>query len=433
MLKEDQKKQIASILPSRPADSELSSYLTDRTKIPGEAELICFPRSAQEISDLIRFARPRAIPIVPSGGRTGYAGGAAPRGGIVLSLERMNRIEKGPALLRLEAGVITADAQAAAREMGMMFPVDFASAGSSQIGGNLATNAGGIHVIRYGMIRQRVLSLEVVTGTGEILGLGSTVLKDNTGPDLKQLFIGSEGILGVITRADIRLARQPVETTAGIATAPDLETVLAILEEAEAAVDLLAFECMDRRSVEEVREHLGLPEPTPPAAYYVVMEYEGSAEFSFDLFAATSAEKRAAVWKYREGISESLSRHGPVKNDISIPRQHMADYVKTMRQAADRLGVDLVVFGHAGDGNLHMNLLNRSHSQQDFDRSARAFTEASYDMIQACGGSISAEHGIGLLKRDDFLRYGDPKRIALLRSIKSVLDPAGILNPGKVI
>jgi len=438
MLKEDQKKQIRSVcrtILSEDADyGEYSAFLTDRTNLRGRADAICFPQSTQEVADLVRIASRERIAMVPSGGRTGYAGGAVPDGGIVVSLARMSKIDYGSGLLHVGAGAITANIHRRAEQEGMMFPVDFASSGSSFIGGNIATNAGGIHVIRYGMIRNWIVSLRVVTGAGQILDLGANVQKDNTGPDLKHIFIGSEGIFGIITEAVLRLTRKPHDTTLGMTGAASLEEVLGRLQEAKATTDLLAFECFDRRSALEVMAHLDLPEPMAISPWYAILEWEGEAEFPFDLAVAISSEQKKQFWKYREGISESLSRHRIYKNDVSIPGGAMPSYVEKIRNLAESLGLDLAVFGHAGDENLHINLICRSSmSADEFNDRAAQFTVQSYELIRSYKGSISAEHGIGLLKREDFARYGDPARIELLRSIKKLLDPSGIMNPGKVL
>ncbi len=445
MLTEDQKKQLRSagraVFADEPDFESFHHYLTDRSRESGAAEGVVFPESTQAVSEIVRFCRTEKIPLVPSGGRTGYAGGAVARGGLVVSLEKMDRLlavhPEVPAL-SVQAGMITQNVQKEAESLGMFFPVDFASAGSSQIGGNVATNAGGIRVIRYGMMRQHVLGLTVVTGAGEILRLMSSVRKDNAGPDLKQWFIGSEGIFGIITEAMLSLTRpmrEPVTALTGVQTFAE---VIDLLGRARREVELTAFECFDRRSLEAVRAHTGLPEPLEQNPWYVLLEWESQDREpdlgSAALAVATSSAQKEQMWKYREAVSESLSMHTVYKNDISIPPQAMSEYIASMKDEAASGGLDIAIFGHAGDGNLHVNLIcPHGLSAADFQARARAFTLKSYDYIQAAHGSISAEHGIGLLKRADFLEHSADEKIELLRRMKGLLDPDGIMNPGKVL
>jgi FAD/FMN-containing dehydrogenase len=445
MLTEDQKKQLRSmgraVFADEPDFESFHPYLTDRSRESGAAEGVLFPESTAQVQEIVRLCRTERIPLVPSGGRTGYAGGAVARGGLVLSLEKMDKLlavhPEVPAL-HVQAGMITENVQKEAESLGLFFPVDFAAAGSSQVGGNIATNAGGIRVIRYGMMRQHVLGLTVVTGAGETLRLMSSVRKDNTGPDLKQWFIGSEGIFGIITEAMLSLERpmrEPVTALTGLST---FEDVIDLLRRARREVELSAFECFDRRSLEAVRAHTGLPEPLEQSPWYALLEWE-SQEKEPDLGTAPIAVARSSahaeqMWKYREAVSESISMHTLYKNDISIPPQAMSQYIQTMKEEAASAGLDIAIFGHAGDGNLHVNLIcPHGLSADEFQLRARAFTAKSYDYIQAAQGSISAEHGIGLLKRADFLEHATDEKIELLRKMKAVLDPDGIMNPGKVI
>lgn len=444
MLKEDQKKQLRSaamgVFADEPDFASMHHYLTDRSRESGAAEGVLFPESTNAVAEIVRFCRSEKIPLVPSGGRTGYAGGAVARGGLVISLEKMNRLiavhPEVPAL-HVEAGIITENVQKEAQDAGLFFPVDFAAAGSSQIGGNIATNAGGIRVIRYGMMREHILGLTVVTGAGETLRLMSSVRKDNTGPDLKQWFIGSEGIFGIITEAMLLLARPMREPVTALAGLQKFEDVIDLLRKARVQAELTAFECFDRRSLEAVRAHTGLPEPLEENPWYVLLEWESGPEVDFGSTALAVAQSSAhseRMWQYREAVSESLSVHTVYKNDISIPPQAMAAYIESMKEEAKSLGLDIAVFGHAGDGNLHVNLISPPGLAPDtFQERARSFTEKSYNHIHAAQGSISAEHGIGLLKREDFLSHASPQRIELLRRMKGILDPDGIMNPGKVI
>lgn len=445
MLTEDQKKQLRSagraVFADEPDFESFHHYLTDRSREPGAAEGVLFPESTASVEDIVRFCRAEKIPLVPSGGRTGYAGGAVARGGLVLSLEKMDRLlvvhPEVPAL-SVQAGMITENVQKEAESLGLFFPVDFASAGSSQIGGNIATNAGGIRVIRYGMMRQHVLGLTVVTGRGETLRLMSSVRKDNAGPDLKHWFIGSEGIFGIITEAMLSLCRPMREPVTAMAALGTFAEVIELLGRSRREVELTAFECFDRRSLEAVRAHTGLPEPLEQAPWYALLEWEAQEKEpdlgNASVAVAPSSAHAEQMWKYREAVSESLSMHTVYKNDISIPPQAMAEYIDSMKDEAAAGGLDIAIFGHAGDGNLHVNLIcPRGLSADEFQKRARAFTVKSYDYIHAVHGSISAEHGIGLLKRSDFLLHAADEKIDLLRRMKTLFDPDGILNPGKVV
>jgi len=443
MLAEDEKNRLSRIahcMFPEPADPEFQDLCTDRTRIRGESVAVAFPESVTQIAELVRFARDHGISIVPSGGRTGYAGGAVATGGLVVSMRGMNRLlGTDPALpaMTVQAGMITADAHKAADSMGLCFPVDFASSGSSQIGGNIATNAGGIRVIRYGMIRNWVLGLTVVTGSGEIIHTGSNVRKDNTGPDLTQWFIGSEGIFGIVAEAVLRLDRKPRDTMVALGGVSDFRALQALLSQFREHMDLLAFECFDQKSLEIVRAHLDLPRPVSESPWYVLLEWETGQEIPdapCELRIAETSEQKKHLWRYRESISESLSQHTIYKNDVSIPLSRMTEYTDVARREASVLGIDIALFGHAGDGNLHVNLIAPVGMQSEiFEQKAREFTNISYAMIRDMGGSISAEHGIGILKRDDFLNYAPPEKIRLLREMKKLFDPDGIMNPGKLV
>lgn len=443
MLTEGQKKQLGTIarliLPEELSKAELADWSTDRTRLPGSAAGILLPESTEQVQNIIQYANQANLAIVPSGGRTGYAGGAVARDELVLSLSKMNRLISKDAhlpALQVQSGMITAHLQKEAEEMGFYFPVDFASSGSSQIGGNIATNAGGIHVIRYGMIRTYVQALTVVTGAGEILKTGSTVRKDNTGPDLSQVFIGSEGIFGIITEATLRLERKPRNTQLAFIAPPDFKSVLELLRTLRSQIDLLAFECFDARSLQSVQEHLNLPDPFAKSPWYVIAEWEDSGtlpELNCDAQIAASSEQKKKTWKYRESISESLSMRTVHKNDVSIPLPRMEEYTNLVQARAAVLKIEIAIFGHVGDGNLHVNLIAPpGFSKDEFRLASERFTDYSYGLIEGMDGSISAEHGIGILKREAFLKHG-PGKATALRALKKIFDPNGILNPGKIV
>ncbi|MBL8019160.1 MAG: FAD-binding oxidoreductase [Leptospirales bacterium] len=444
MLTEGQKKQLGAItrliLPEELSKAELADWSTDRTRLPGSAAGILLPESTEQVQSIIQYANQANLAIVPSGGRTGYAGGAVARDELVLSLSKMDRLIAKDAhlpALHVQSGMITAHLQKEAEKMGFYFPVDFASSGSSQIGGNIATNAGGIHVVRYGMIRNYVQALTVVTGGGQILKTGSTVRKDNTGPDLSQVFIGSEGILGIITEATLRLERKPRDTQLAFLAVPDIGSVLELLRTLRSQIDLLAFECFDARSLRSVQEHLNIPDPFAKSAWYVIAEWEDSGtvpELDCDAQIAVSSEHKKRTWKYREAISESLSMRTVYKNDVSIPLPRMEEYTNLVRARAAELKIEIAIFGHVGDGNLHVNVIAPDgFSKEEFRLASERFTDYSYGLIEDMAGSISAEHGIGILKREAFLKHGTPGKAASLLALKRVFDPNGIMNPGKIV
>lgn len=420
---------------------------------------VALPRSVAELQALVRFANERGIALTPSGGRTGLVGGAAAiHGEIVVALSRMNRVlGYDPYLpaLRLEAGVITADAQRIAAEHGRLFPLDLAASGSSQIGGNLATNAGGIRVIGYGGLRDYVVGLTVVTGAGALLQFPGGLLKNNVGYDLKQLFIGSEGTLGIIAEATIRLAEPIREPVTALVALADLAGALQLLELArEAGLRPLAFEFFDAAACAAVCAHLELPAPfAAEHPCYALLEWDraqapGDAEGFFferaleaglarDAAVAESSSGRASFWKYREGISESLSRGYVVhKHDLSAPIAVLPEFCEEVRGIVDRgfPGFRPIFFGHAGDGNVHLNLVKTPDCPDaDFRARLPALDAEILGAVQKIGGSISAEHGLGLLKRNAIGYTRSEEEIRLMREIKSIFDPAGILNPGKVL
>ena len=449
-----------SLVGSELTDDAFLEYGRDRTqKYDADFDTLVMPGDTAEVAALVAFAYKRKIPLTPSGGRTGLAGGAvAGQGELVLSLARMNRImEFDPYLpaLTCQAGVITAAVQEAAREKGLYFPVDLAAAGSSTIGGNLATNAGGIHVIKYGMTRRWALGLKAVIGTGEILETGGGLLKNNTGLDLLDLLIGSEGTLAVITEVTLRLAPAPGETSLLLLGLGGLAEALECLKEFRLqGLDILALEYFDAICLEKVREHRGpdfaggrpFREEYPA---YLLCEYisqdtddDTSAErllergLILDAARAGSSRARKDFFSLREDISESLqARRGVYKYDVSLPLVELEGFIQDIHTglAAMTPRRTPAIFGHLGDGNLHVNILQASaESSEEFYAGQAETDEFVYSGVRNRRGSISAEHGIGLLKRN-FLSYSrSDLEISLMASIKNSFDPGGILNPGKL-
>lgn len=418
---------------------------------------VALPRTTAEVAALLRLCDAHRVPVVPSGGRTGLAGGAvAASGELVLSLERMRRIDPIDVVggtVRVQAGAITEAVHAAAAEHGLTWPVDFASKGSSQVGGNIATNAGGIRVIRYGTTRQWVLGLEVVTAAGDVLEIGGALEKDNTGLDLRQLFIGSEGTLGVITEATLKLAPLPGPSDVFLFGLADLDAVLALFAKARRGPFVVsAFELLTAPCLARVAAHRGLRSPLDAAcSHYVVLEVEAPDRGRIDgwmeevvdeglvedgVVAAGAAQARE-LWALRESISESLAATGfPHKNDVSLPIARLGAFAARLEDVfAERYpGWEVCLFGHVGDGNLHVNVMKPDDLDVDaFLARTHEADEALFELVRGFGGSVSAEHGIGLLKRP-WLRFSrSPAELATMRAVKAALDPHGTLNPGKVL
>ena len=459
---------VAVVGPERCSDAadDLAYYGGDRCRggWPVRPSMIVFPRSVAEVQGLVRACAAHGVPIVPSGGRTGLAGAAtATDGEVVLSLEKMQRvlaIDRAARTLRCEPGVTLQAVHDAAAAEGLLYPIDYASKGSAQIGGSVATNAGGVKVLRYGLTRDWVLGLKVVVASGACLELGGALIKNNTGYDLRQLFIGAEGTLGVIVEVTLRLCRPPADTIVALCAAPDDAAVLALFTRLRASsLTLSAFECLDDGCLHHVLAHRGGAAPfAAPSPRYALIELEvpvpgeparthshdeltallGAAaeagEVDDALLAATPAQARG-LWALREDISESLHRHTPHKADIALPVARVGEFLAAWRPAvaAHLPGVEALCFGHVGDGNLHLNLL-RPDAQPlpEFLARVHGFDDATYALVRACGGSISAEHGVGLLKRDHLHYSRSPEELAIFRGIKSALDPAGLFNPGKI-
>jgi FAD/FMN-containing dehydrogenase len=435
--------------------AELREYGKDWTKVwEPKPSVVCFPRSTEEVSKLLKLASSLEIPVVPSGGRTGLAGGAvAANGEIVLSLTRMRRIDAVDELgatVRVQAGAITEVVHQHCEEHGLTWPVDFASKGSSQIGGNIATNAGGVKVIKYGLTRQWVLGLEVVLADGTILELNGALEKNNTGIDLRQLFIGSEGTLGIITEATLKLAPVPKKLDVFLFAVEDLAAVLRLFRKVRSnKIPLSAYEFFTDKCLARLLKHRTARAPFERSySHYVLVEVDGGEDldgFLASLFEeglvadgvmAQHGGEAKQLWTLREGISESLSATGlPHKNDIALPIAELESFVAAFEAGmAERYpGWEICLFGHIGDGNLHVNIMKPdSMNKSDFLAKTHEADALLFDLVKAHHGSISAEHGVGLLKRD-FLSYSrTPAEIALMRATKAAFDPKGILNPGKV-
>ncbi|MBL8831039.1 MAG: FAD-binding oxidoreductase [Rhodospirillales bacterium] len=432
----------------------------------GKAALVVRPASTDEVAEVLRICNRERIAVVPQGGNTGLVGGGVPHATgneIVLSLSRMNRIRgldiENDTILA-EAGCILADIQKAAADADRYFALSLGAEGTCQIGGNLSTNAGGSNVLRYGMARDQVLGLEVVLADGRVLSSLSGLRKDNTGYDLKQLFMGSEGTLGIITAATLKLHPAPREVETCLIALPTPKAVVELLGRAKAGSggNCIAFEFTQRRLIDFVLKHIpGTSDPFErPHPWYVLAEFaagdmggalKGMVErmlgqaledgLALDAVIAASAAQRKALWKLRESMTEAQKPEGgSIKHDVSVPVSKLPTFVERASALCEGMvpGSRVCAFGHAGDGNIHFNVSQPvGGDRAAFMSGMDAMNHAVHAIVAELDGSISAEHGIGRLKRDKLPYYKSAVALDMMRSIKHTLDPNGILNPGKVI
>jgi FAD/FMN-containing dehydrogenase len=419
---------------------------------------IVFARDSEQLARIVKYANQERLGLVPSGGRTGMSGGAlAAKGEIVISFEKMNKIlsfDEIDQTVTLEPGVITQTLQEYALDKELFYPVDFASSGSSQMGGNISTNAGGIKVLRYGLSRDWVAGLKVVTGTGELLELNHSLIKNATGYDLRHLFIGSEGTLGFIVEATIKLTKLPESLVVTLLAVPEMKDVISILTEFRKEVVLTAFEFFSDKALIHVLQKTESPRPFESSSeYYVLLEYENGddagqeaamrafeacaqAGWVVDGVVGASQQQNQNLWRYREAISESITPYTPYKNDISVRVSQVPRFLQVVENTVvDRYpDFEIVWFGHIGDGNLHLNILKpESWAIEDFKDECERVSENVMGIVAQFKGSISAEHGVGLLKRDQLHHSRSEHEIELMRSLKRVFDPNGIMNPGKLL
>jgi FAD/FMN-containing dehydrogenase len=457
--------ELAARLPEGTLGDAEPRYLTEpRGRWQGVGAAVARPRRVEEVAAIVRACARARVGLVPWGGGTGLVGGqvmpdgAAP---LILSLERMAALRgvyPEENAMVVEAGMTLAEAQAQAQAVARRFPLTLASQGSARIGGVLATNAGGVNVLRYGNARDLCLGIEAVLPDGSVLQGLKRLRKDNTGYDLRHLLIGAEGTLGVITAASLRLVPVPAAEGTALLVVPDPAAALALLARAEARLGGLisAFELIGGTGLQFLAEvlpqlrlpfaappdwmvlvELGLPEGLSPGAALEDLFAEGTrAGLVTDGLIAVSQTQRDAFWHLREMIPEANRRIGAISShDISLPLGAMPVFIARAGPALRALGdVRINCFGHLGDGNLHYNVFpQRGRTRADDEAIREPVKRLVHDMVHALGGSVSAEHGIGRLKVDDLARYADPAKLAAMRAIKAALDPAGIMNPGAVL
>ncbi len=446
---------------------DLSAYTVDfRRMYRGATPLVLMPREVAQVARILSICDRDELAVVPYGGNTSYCGGATPDESgsqIVLSMRRLNRVRRIDAddySMVAEAGCTLAEVHAAAQSKDRLFPLSLGSQGTAQIGGNLSTNAGGTAVLRYGMMRDLVLGLEVVLADGRVMSSLRSLRKDNTGYDVKSLFIGAEGTLGVITAACLKLFPKPGDIATALVGLETPQHALELLGHLRrtAGEELTAFELMPRIAVELTVKHipgvanpldhntpwyalveLSAPNPGERLAGVLAASLQEAAERSLlkDASIASSLSQAQAMWKLRESVPEAQRHHGAsLKHDVSVPISKVPELIERGSALVRRLVPEgeVVSYGHMGDGNLHFNVSQRPEARSaDFLARAAPLETAIFDLVESLGGSISAEHGIGRLKAAEFAERADPVELAAMRALKAALDPKGIMNPGKVL
>ena len=439
------------------ADS-LEAYGKDWTKHFAPAPCaIVFPKTVEQVQAIVRWANEHKVALVPSGGRTGLSAAAvAANGEVVVNFDYMNQVLELNLTDRTavcQPGVITKQLQTLAEDNGLYYPVDFASSGSSQIGGNIGTNAGGIKVIRYGMTRNWVAGLKVVTGKGDILELNKDLIKNATGYDMRQLFIGAEGTLGFVVEATMRLDRAPKNLTAMVLGTSDFNAIMPVLHAFQSKIDLTAFEFFSDKALAKVMARGDVPSPfDTDCPFYALLEFEATSEevandalatfehcveqgWVLDGVMSQSEQQLHNLWKLREYISETISHFTPYKNDISVTVSKVPAFLAEVDAIVGEYYPDfeIVWFGHIGDGNLHLNILKPENlSKDEFFAKCAKVNKWVFEIVQKYNGSISAEHGVGMTKRDYLTYSRSPVEIEYMKAVKAVFDPNGIMNPGKI-
>ena len=449
--------EVAPALRVLTAAADLEHYGRDWTRRWTPAPLaIALPANIDEVQAIARWAAASGIALVPSGGRTGLSGGAvAANGELVVSFERMNRVLDFDAVdrtLTVQPGIALETVQKVAQQHGLIYPVDFGARGSCSIGGNVSTNAGGIRVIRYGNTREWIAGLKLVTATGDLLELNRGLIKNSSGYDLRQLVIGAEGTLGFVVEVTLRLTDPPPASQVMVFAVPEMAALMRVFSVCRSRLQLSAFEFFTDRALHHVVAH-GAQNPfSEISPYYVVTEFDAANEaqqqaalavfeqcvndgWVTDGVMSQSEAQAAALWRLRDGITESLAAHRPYKNDVSVRISTVPSFLSEMQALLQREypHFDVVWFGHIGDGNLHINVLKPVDlADAEFIAQCERVTKLLAATLAAHGGSISAEHGIGLVKKDYLGSTRGAAEIALMRGVRDVFDPQRIMNPGKL-
>ncbi len=435
-------------------DGDVSAYGRDWTsRFTPNPSAVLRPENVRDLVDIVHWANDQRIALVPSGGRTGLSGGAvAANGEVVVSLEKMRSLldfDPVDRTLTVQAGMTTQHVQEAARERGLFYPVDFASRGSAQIGGNIATNAGGIKVLRYGLTRDWIKGLKVVTAAGDVLDLNRGLIKNATGYDLRHLFIGSEGTLGIVAEATLQLVEPPPAQQVMVLAVPRLDALMRVFSVLRARLTLSAFEFFTNAALGHVLEAGGKRPFDCEATFYLLAEFDEDESAALSAFESLSAEglvadgvigqsvaQNAELWRLREGITEAIAGYRPYKNDVAVRTAQVPAFLERMQALflSEYPTFEVVWFGHLGDGNLHISIIRPEGMEFDaFQKECERVTELLGQVLQEFGGSVSAEHGVGLLKKP-YLRYTrSPAEIEYMRQLKRVFDPGGILNPNKLV
>lgn len=439
---------------------DCAPYGGDWTKMTGDPLLVFLPKTTEQVALILKTCNELKISIIPSGGRTGLSGGAVvTQSEVVLNLSRMNKISPVDVLgrtLRVQAGAVTEVVHEHCAKEGLFWPIDLASKGTCEVGGNLSTNAGGVRVIRYGMVRKWVSGLQIVTMSGDVIELNRGLEKNNTGYDLVQLMVGAEGTLAVITEATLKLVRLPQKEQVLFFSLPSLAAISKLFEKARRGpFEILAFEFFSQRCLKAVEAKLNRRSKLEkPGEFYVLMEIELGlgqepqvlleqwleevlgADFVKDGLWAQSSSERKEVWGLREGITESIALTQEVrKYDTSVAVGNMVDFITEAELLFNslKLGADLYLFGHFGDGSPHLNVVRRDTvDHKTFVEDCDRFEKELYPLIKKWGGSASSEHGVGLLKKTWVEFSRSPEEMALFRAIKKAFDPNHLLNPGKI-
>ena len=449
---------ITSKVPHSTDSDDLAKYGKDWSmNFPADPSAILFPETEDQVIEIVKWANETNTKLVPSGGRTGLSSAAtASKKEVVVSFERMNKIlDFNPIdqIVKVEPGVITEDLHNYVEEKGFFFPIDLAAKGSCHIGGNVATNAGGLRVLKYGMMRNWVSGLTVITGSGQKLRLNKSLVKNATGYDLRHLFVGSEGTLGFITEVELRVTRPAENTVVLVLGLEKLGHVIDVYQKFRDEMDLSACETFSDFAMEKVVEMHSLQRPfETKAPFYQLLEVENCDEsqaeklatlFEFcfekgwinDGVISQSPTQAKNLWNLREFISESLSPMSPYRNDVSVRTPNIPAFAEEIEQEYKKQYPDFGVawFGHIGDGNLHIDILKPDGmDKEEFIKKCKESDKTLFSVVSKYDGSISAEHGVGMLKKD-YLSYSrSEEEIAIMRDIKKVFDPKGILNPGKV-